>query len=249
MQRRPRKPCSKVRRNPVPGRHRVRSRSRQLTRCYSLRALGRQAATTEEGGPAESDRGDEGARRPARPRQEFEQDDCDRRERREWAEATGLLLRRVSEDVQGQRAVFGPHQRQEPSVGFIFESACRGVPRALAISSFRSRLTVRANIFADLRRLGQTTKVKTSTLNDVRLKIAELREKSAAAADKKQYDFEQRIKEIKLAEAKEKEDQREAKRRKKEEERQKAEDELNKGADKDMMAMMGFGTFGGGAKR
>ncbi|POY71071.1 hypothetical protein BMF94_5828 [Rhodotorula taiwanensis] len=100
-----------------------------------------------------------------------------------------------------------------------------------------------------LRRLGQTTKVKTSTLNDVRLKIAELREKSAAAADKKQYDFEQRIKEIKLAEAKEKEDQREAKRRKKEEERQKAEDELNKGADKDMMAMMGFGTFGGGAKR
>lgn len=102
---------------------------------------------------------------------------------------------------------------------------------------------------ADLRRLGQTTKVSTSTLNDVRLRIAELREKSAAAAEKKQYDFEQRIKEIKLAEAKDKEELRAAKRKKKEEEKQKAEEERNAGADKDMMAMMGFGSFGGGAPK
>lgn len=99
----------------------------------------------------------------------------------------------------------------------------------------------------DLRRLGQTTKVAHSTLNDVRLKIAELREKSAASAEKKQYDFEQRIKEIQLAEQKDKEAAREAKRRKREEERKKEQEELTKGVDKDMMAAMGFGAFGGGA--
>lgn len=98
-----------------------------------------------------------------------------------------------------------------------------------------------------LRRLGQTTKVAHSTLNDVRLKIAELREKSAASAEKKQYDFEQRIKEIQLAEQKDKEAAREAKRRKREEERKKEQEELTKGVDKDMMAAMGFGAFGGGA--
>ncbi|GAA6008670.1 U4/U6-U5 snRNP complex subunit SNU23 [Rhodotorula paludigena] len=100
-----------------------------------------------------------------------------------------------------------------------------------------------------LRRLGQTTKVVKSTLNDVRQKIAELRAKSAAAAEKKQYDFEQRIKDIKAAEVANKEAEREAKRRKKEEEKQKAEAERNAGADQDMMAAMGFGSFGGGAKR
>lgn len=99
----------------------------------------------------------------------------------------------------------------------------------------------------DLRRLGQTTKVAHSTLNDVRVKIAELREKSAASAEKKQYDFEQRIKEIQLAEQKDKEAAREAKRRKREEERKKEQEELTKGVDKDMMAAMGFGAFGGGA--
>ncbi|BGP08732.1 U4/U6.U5 snRNP associated protein [Rhodotorula toruloides] len=100
-----------------------------------------------------------------------------------------------------------------------------------------------------LRRLGQTTKVVSSTLNDVRQKIAELRAKSAAAAQAKQYDFEQRIKDIKAAEAASKAEQREAKKRKKEEERQKAEEERTAGADEDMMAAMGFGSFGGGAKR
>ncbi|GAA5825798.1 hypothetical protein JCM3770_002107, partial [Rhodotorula araucariae] len=100
-----------------------------------------------------------------------------------------------------------------------------------------------------LRRLGQTTKVVKSTLNDVRQKIAELRAKSAAATEAKQYDFEQRIKEIKAAEVASREEAREAKKRKKEEERVKAEQEKNAGADKNMMAMMGFGSFGGATKR
>ncbi|GAA5875157.1 hypothetical protein JCM3774_001657 [Rhodotorula dairenensis] len=102
-----------------------------------------------------------------------------------------------------------------------------------------------------LRRLGQTTKVAHSTLNDVRLKIAELRAASAASAEKKQYDFEQRIREIKLAEEKDREAAREAKRRKKEDDKKREEEARTEGADKDMMALMGFGTFGGGvsAKR
>ncbi|BGP16856.1 hypothetical protein JCM10213_002619 [Rhodosporidiobolus nylandii] len=99
-----------------------------------------------------------------------------------------------------------------------------------------------------LRRLGQTTKVVKSTLNDVRQKIAELRAKSAAAAEAKQYDFEKRIKDIKAAEQASKEEQREAKRRKKEEERAADEAKRTEGADEDMMAAMGFGSFGG-AKR
>ncbi|GAA5971224.1 hypothetical protein JCM11641_004194 [Rhodosporidiobolus odoratus] len=100
-----------------------------------------------------------------------------------------------------------------------------------------------------LRRLGQTTKVVKSTLNDVRQKIADLRAKSAAAAEAKQYDFDKRIKDIKEVEAASKAEQREAKRRKKEEEKQAEEAKRNEGADENMMAMMGFGSFGGGAAR
>ncbi|GAA6042854.1 hypothetical protein JCM8097_007191 [Rhodosporidiobolus ruineniae] len=100
-----------------------------------------------------------------------------------------------------------------------------------------------------LRRLGQTTKVVKSTLNDVRQKIAELRAKSAAATEAKQYDFEKRIKDIKAAEAASKEEQREAKKRKKEEERAAEEAKRTEGVDENMMAAMGFGSFGGGAKR
>lgn len=99
----------------------------------------------------------------------------------------------------------------------------------------------------DLRRLGQTTKVVKSTLNDVRTKIAELRAKTAATTESKQYDFAQRIKDIKEAETKGKEEAREAKRRKKEEETAAREKEMG-GGDEEMMKMMGFGNFGGGVK-
>lgn len=81
-----------------------------------------------------------------------------------------------------------------------------------------------------------------STLNDVRLKIAELREKTAAQSDAKKYDFAARIKEIKQAEVKSKEEAREAKRRKKEEERKAANPDAP--VDQDMMVAMGFGGFG-----
>ncbi|GAA6012677.1 hypothetical protein JCM11491_002524, partial [Sporobolomyces phaffii] len=94
-----------------------------------------------------------------------------------------------------------------------------------------------------LRRLGQTTKVKRTTLDDVRQKISDLRAKTALASEKKAYDFEQRIKEIKAEETKEREKQKEAKRRKKEETKVEAQKKLEEGVDKGMMEMMGFAGF------
>ncbi|KAK4054211.1 U4/U6.U5 snRNP associated protein [Microbotryomycetes sp. JL201] len=103
-----------------------------------------------------------------------------------------------------------------------------------------------------LRRLGQTTKVAKSTLNDVRLKIAQLREQTAAATESKKYDFANRIKEIKQAEQKSKQDAKEAKRKMKQERQQQLQESASvEGAepvDENMINMMGFATFGGATK-
>lgn len=98
-------------------------------------------------------------------------------------------------------------------------------------------------VLADLRRLGQTTKVKRTTLDDVRQKIAELREKTAQQSEKKAYDFAQRIKEIKQQENEEREQQKAAKRRKKEEDKLAQVAKEQEGVDKGMMDMMGFAGF------
>ncbi|KAM0789501.1 hypothetical protein ACM66B_000320 [Microbotryomycetes sp. NB124-2] len=95
-----------------------------------------------------------------------------------------------------------------------------------------------------LRRLGQTTKVAKSTLNDVRLKIAQLREQTSAAADSKKYDFASRIKEIKEAELRSKQEAKEAKRKLKEDKAQANKLDGAEPVDENMMSMMGFATFG-----
>lgn len=120
----------------------------------------------------------------------------------------------------------------------------------------------------DLRRLGQTTKVAKSTLNDVRQKIADLRAKTAASAEQKKYDFDERIREIKALEQKQKDDERKRRQNEKREKQAKAEAELKGEVDEDvsvllwcgawlmvwltavrsceqMMKAMGFGSFGG----
>lgn len=88
---------------------------------------------------------------------------------------------------------------------------------------------------ADLRRLGQTTKVVKSSLNDVRAKIAELRAKTADVTDTKKYDFEQRMKDIKAEELKSKLEAKEAKKKKKV--------EAPAQTDEEIMKAMGFGSF------
>lgn len=69
----------------------------------------------------------------------------------------------------------------------------------------------------DLRKLGQKTTVARSTLDQVRAKIAALRESTKAATTAKNYDFEQRLKEIKEGERKERTERKERKRKEKEE--------------------------------
>lgn len=95
-----------------------------------------------------------------------------------------------------------------------------------------------------LRRLGQTTKVKKSTLNQVRLKIAELREATNKATQNKQYDFEKRLKEIREGEKQARIEAREAKKQRKQGQTSKAAQPTT-AEDADMMAAMGFASFGG----
>ncbi|KEI37279.1 uncharacterized protein L969DRAFT_19326 [Mixia osmundae IAM 14324] len=102
------------------------------------------------------------------------------------------------------------------------------------------------NSRSHLRTLGQTTRVARSTLDQVRAKIADLRAKSAEATKAKQYDFEQRLREIKRAEA----DDKDAKKAKRKEAIQAAKQAaMQEGQDEDVAAQMGFGAFGTGKKR
>ncbi|KZO93094.1 hypothetical protein CALVIDRAFT_486322 [Calocera viscosa TUFC12733] len=99
------------------------------------------------------------------------------------------------------------------------------------------------NSRAHLRKLGQTTSIARSTVEQVRARIAMLREKTKEAAAAKTYDFEQRLQQIRDKEVEE----RQAKRRKIKEEKEalravKQEEAMD--ADPDMMNLMGFGGFG-----
>ena len=69
----------------------------------------------------------------------------------------------------------------------------------------------------DLRKLGQKQQVARSTLDQVRAKIASLREQTKASSSAKQYDFDQRLKEIRDAEKKERQERKDKKKREKEE--------------------------------
>ena len=100
----------------------------------------------------------------------------------------------------------------------------------------------------DLRRLGQTTRVGRSTLQEVREKIAELRARTAESTKAKEYDFQSRMAELKAAEAQRKADRKEKKQRQKDEEAA-PQAVTGNGETDEMAAMMGFGTFGGGARR
>lgn len=97
---------------------------------------------------------------------------------------------------------------------------------------------------ADLRVIGQTTRIERSTLEQVRARIAYLREKTKEASNAKSFDFDQRLKEVKAKEAA----LRAARKAQKKAEKDKARLELVKDAtmdgEDDMARMMGFGGFG-----
>lgn len=92
--------------------------------------------------------------------------------------------------------------------------------------------------------LGQTTHIERSTVEEVRARIAYLREQKKEASNAKAFDFNRR-----LAEVKEKADaERAAKKVQKKAEKEKARMELVKEfamhEDDEMTKMMGFGGFG-----
>jgi len=95
----------------------------------------------------------------------------------------------------------------------------------------------------DLRKLGQTTKVQRSTLQQVQAKIQELREISAKKMDAKKYDFEQRLKELKELDEEQKQTKREQKRADKEAAEELRKKQEQESVDPEMAAMMGFSAF------
>jgi len=96
-----------------------------------------------------------------------------------------------------------------------------------------------------LRRLGQTTRIARSTVEQVRARIAMLREKTKEAASAKAFDFDKRLEEIRQREQAERE-------AKKAEKKAAREARLIEAAQDDetenMAAMMGFGGFGSSKK-
>ncbi|CAL1707672.1 unnamed protein product [Somion occarium] len=97
---------------------------------------------------------------------------------------------------------------------------------------------------AHLRALGQTTRIARSTVEQVRERIAYLREKTKEASSAKTFDFEQRLAEVKAKEAA----LRAEKKAQKKAEREKYRVELVKDVtmvhDDTMITMMGFTGFG-----
>ncbi|KAI0769675.1 hypothetical protein BD413DRAFT_556003 [Trametes elegans] len=100
---------------------------------------------------------------------------------------------------------------------------------------------------AHLRALGQTTRIERSTLEQVRARIAYLREKTKEASNAKSFDFEARLAEVREREAALRAEKKAAK----EAQRERARVELAQetatapaAKDDDMMSMMGFAGFG-----
>ena len=99
--------------------------------------------------------------------------------------------------------------------------------------------------YIDLRKLGQTTRIARSTVEQVRARIAYLREKTKEASSAKTFDFNKRLAEVK---AKEDAIRAEKKAQKKaEKERLRIElvkDSATQQQDHEMVNIMGFGGFG-----
>lgn len=97
---------------------------------------------------------------------------------------------------------------------------------------------------ADLRALGQSTKIERSTVEQVRARIAMLREKTKEASSAKAFDFDKRLAEIKTKEQALRQEKKEQKKAEKERARLELMKDLKPEADDEMAKMMGFGGFG-----
>ena len=103
--------------------------------------------------------------------------------------------------------------------------------------------------FTDLRMLGQTTRIERSTVEQVRARIAMLREKTKEASKAKAYDFNERIAAIKAEEDALRAKKKAEKKAKKEQARMEVlKDTATQPEDIEMAQMMGFGGFGSSKK-
>lgn len=94
--------------------------------------------------------------------------------------------------------------------------------------------------------MGQTTKLERSTLEQVRARIALLREKTQDAASAKAYDFDQRLAEVKAKEVALRDEKKAQKKAQKERVRLELLKDTNQ--DGEMAQLMGFGGFGSSKK-
>ncbi|KAF8128266.1 hypothetical protein EV363DRAFT_1510632 [Boletus edulis] len=99
------------------------------------------------------------------------------------------------------------------------------------------------NSRSHLRKLGQTTRVERSTLEQVRARIALLRERTKEASAAKSFDFDKRLAEVKAQEAARREEKKTQKQAKKEQARILLAQESTMGVE-EMATVMGFGGFG-----
>jgi len=100
-----------------------------------------------------------------------------------------------------------------------------------------------------LRRLGQTTRIERSTVEQVRARIAFLRDQTKEASDAKTFDFDKRLAEVKAKEDALREEKKKAKKAAKEATRvELVKDAVAQAEEDDMMAKMGFAGFGSSKK-
>lgn len=126
------------------------------------------------------------------------------------------------------------------SVGYLdhINSRARTFQGPVAIYSETNRIPV------DLRALGQSTKIERSTVEQVRARIAMLREKTKDASSAKAFDFDKRLAEIKAKEQALRQEKKEQKKAEKEKARLELMKDLAPEPDDDMAKLMGFGGFG-----
>ncbi|KAH7911971.1 hypothetical protein BJ138DRAFT_849176 [Hygrophoropsis aurantiaca] len=100
------------------------------------------------------------------------------------------------------------------------------------------------NSRAHLRKLGQTTRVERSSLEQVRARIAFLREKTKEASNAKSFDFDQRLADIKAKEEAHRAEKKAQKQAEKEQARLALVNDSTPDGDSEMAKLMGFGGFG-----
>jgi hypothetical protein len=101
---------------------------------------------------------------------------------------------------------------------------------------------------SDLAKLGQTTKIERSTLEQVRARIAFLREKTRDKTNAASYDFEARLAEVKAREDGIRAEKKAAAKARKDAARLEMMKDVDMAETQDMAAMMGFAGFGSSKK-